>query len=112
MENILKTWLAIFMTLLMLFTGVGIISANIDSKNAKRFVDICQVAVSESVFHPEVMDTCRQMAEDNGYHMVITEKDTNHDGFTDTAYLFLEYAYEIPFIGLTGITKTIKTTLK
>lgn len=115
MENIVKTWLALFLMLSLIYTGIGIIGATINTKNATGFADACASSIQTSKFTDESIIECENKAAENGYSDFMVKKyDMDNDGVIDTAQVSLTYKYEIPFLNIVGDSakKTIRAYSK
>lgn len=99
MENVIKTYLGLFLTFIGVFVCVGITSACISSSNAVSFhADIIK-EVEESNFAPSVMQACIESAESAGYKLeILPIQDAS--GRTVMAEVILDYEYNIPFLGV------------
>lgn len=96
MGQVIKTYLGIFLMMLLLVVGTGIVSAEMEICRARNFKTDVVTELENSHFHPEVIEACRQQAQDMGYELEI---ETYGDGGEiKMAAVTLFYTYQIgPF---------------
>lgn len=100
MEQITKTFLGIYMILLLTFSGISIISASLDASHAEQYVADVANVIEASNFSTDMIDQLRANASAKGYNVTITPIDTNNNGLYDMAEIILEYKYSIPFLNV------------
>lgn len=103
MEQFIKSFLAIFLIILLTFSGVGIIGASIDAAHAEKFASKVADTIENSNYAQNVIDNCKTKATDAGYKsLTINVKDSNNDGYNDMAEVIVEYDYAIGLFNVTG----------
>lgn len=99
MENVIKTYLGLFLTFVAVFVCVGVIGANISASNAVSFHADVVKEIEDSNFAPSVISACISSAESAGYELeIIPIEDAT--GRTIMAEVILDYDYNIPFLGI------------
>lgn len=96
MGQVIKAYLGIFLMMLLLAAGAGVIAAEVEICRARDFKTDVVTELENSNFHPDVIAACRQQAEDMGYDLQI---DTYADGDgIRQASVTLVYSYRLgPF---------------
>ncbi|MGN0342763.1 MAG: hypothetical protein ACI4DO_08210 [Roseburia sp.] len=72
MEQIIKTYLGIFMILLMTVTGIGIVAAEVEVTRAREFKSDVIIELENSDYNVNVLNACMQQAQEIGYDLDIT----------------------------------------
>lgn len=72
MEQIIKTYLGLFMILLMTVTGIGIVAAEMEVTRAREFKSDVIVELENSDYNVNVLDACMDQAEEIGYDLAVT----------------------------------------
>lgn len=100
METIVKAFTGLFFSLLIVYLGVGLISASVEARNADSFAADCVAKIENSNYASEVIKACKEDAKALGYELKIETFQT--EGSKKQAYgiLDLTYRYAIPIIGL------------
>jgi len=110
MNQVVKSFLGIFFLLVLLFTGVGIISAQIHVSAALDYKSAVVTQLENSNYSPAVMNACITQATESGYTLEIRTFSMGNAvqtytaaNVTDTsdvimAEVILNYPYEIPFL--------------
>lgn len=77
MKEVFEAFLGIFFLMLMMVTGVSLISASIDAKNVDANISAYVAEMEESNFSKSIIETVWDDAETRGYgvHMVLYYED-------------------------------------
>lgn len=100
METVVKAFTGLFFSLVIVYLGVGIISASIDARNADSFAADCITRIENSNYASEVVEACKQDAKILGYELEIATFQAGNSGKTAYGILDLKYRYAIPIIGM------------
>lgn len=110
MSQIIKSFMGLFFVLIILFLGVGIISAQMDVSHALDYKSDLVAQLENSNYSPQVINGCIEQALQNGYGISIktfTEggsvKTYTSPSASDTrdvvmAEVVLTYPYQIHFL--------------
>ena len=107
MGSIFKTILGIFLSITIIYCGLGIIWANNDAIAAESYLHTIGNEISAGNLQETVITDCQEQARDNGYELTYhVVKDM--EGYTSYVVLTLEYDYSVSFASLSGKhTKTM-----
>lgn len=72
MSQIVKAFSGIFFLLLLLFLGIGIVSAQMDVEKAKDYKSDIVMEIENSNYSVSVLNACIEQAKANGYDIAIT----------------------------------------
>ena len=105
MKQIIGAFCTLFVLLLYLFTGAGVLEASGGVAAAKEYKAGVIAQIENSNFNPKVINACIQSAAEAGYELEVTncEYDMYHN--IQTAQVALHYQYRLPLFGITQ-TKT------
>lgn len=106
MNQIVKTYLTIFLVLIIILVGTGLIMCALDAQKAEKINSSYANAIASHNFSNESVTTCMSEAEDNDYVLSVNKYDTNSDGYTDTCECILEYDYSLRFLNSSVPTTT------
>ncbi len=111
MSSFLKVILGVFLCIAIVFTNIGVISANNDANAAASYLEYVSNEITTSNFSQDVIDelVAEAAAEPNNYTLVVTPKGRDAAGNYHYAEVELTYHYQIKLIGLdsTHVTKQI-----
>ncbi|MBO5372424.1 MAG: hypothetical protein J6A75_06870 [Lachnospiraceae bacterium] len=71
MSQVFKTFMGVFFILILLLTGVGIISAQMDVSAALNYKTDVVTELENSNYNAEVINACITQAKDKGYEIKI-----------------------------------------
>lgn len=117
MEAFIKGFLGVFLFAVITYLCVGIIFAEIDSSQARNFMDNAKQTIAESHFSKAAIEEAGKKAVENGYEMEIVLYDrgvgTRNINFgkagsgsvgdtkeTECVELTMKYRYLIPILGV------------
>lgn len=102
MSTTIKTYVGIFILLLSVFTMAGVMSASIDSNNARDFHASVIAEIEDSNFAPSVINACKTQASNAGYELLIDENSIvkDEDGKPTLMEVILKYNYHVDFLGV------------
>lgn len=83
MSQVFKTFMGVFFLVLLLLTGVGIISAQLDVTAALDYKADIVTELENSNYSPQVINACIEQAVENGYKLEIR---TFTEGGASTIY--------------------------
>lgn len=95
MGEIFKAYASLFVMLIFLTGGTGLISASIDAKRADDFMTAIITEISDTNFASGVVNACKDKALDAGYVLNVDMVDADGDMHTDSAVCSLIYHYTI-----------------
>lgn len=113
MEQVIKTYLGIFLMMVLATVGIGIVAAEAQICKARNFKSDVVVELENSDYNREVLNACMKQAEESGYRLQITlYEDTGEvilcengnvpfwENEVTMAEVILHYAYQMgPFHG-------------
>lgn len=110
MGQVVKTYLGIFLMMLLTMAGIGIITAEIEVAKARNYKTDVVIELENSAYNPKVAQMCVKQAEESGYILELLFYDAkgrvyrmdaleeNSDVTIDMAEVYLSYQYRIgPF---------------
>lgn len=98
MGAIWKTTLTFAVVILIVVTGVAMISANADVTAAEHYMVDTAMVIQESNYNDGVIDRCRQEADSLGYRLEV-EPFAEVGGRNFRVYVHLYYRYQMPVFG-------------
>ena len=99
MDVIIKVFTGTYVILLLVFASLGIISANIDSRNAVEFASLVDTTIKESNYDQDTIDKLIQDAENRGYELTVSTYAGSNSRVTH-GYATLTYTFEVPIFGI------------
>lgn len=116
MEAFVKGFLGVFLFAVITYLCIGIISAEIDSSQARNFMDNAKQTIAESHFSKAAIEEAGKKAAENGYEMNVILYDrgigTRNINFgktgngsvgdtreTECVEVVMKYRYSIPILG-------------
>jgi hypothetical protein len=102
MENICKAILGVFISVMIVFSGLGILEANNDLTAAERYLYAVAGEISASNFAEEVRKAKVEDARERNYELDVRLVNIGEGQSERTAYavLTLHYPYEIALLGV------------
>ncbi|MGN0291898.1 MAG: hypothetical protein ACI4C5_08200 [Lachnospiraceae bacterium] len=117
MEAFIKGFLGVFIFAMITYLCAGVISAEIDSSQARNYMDNAKQSIAESNFSSDAIEEAGTKAAENGYEMKITvyERGKGKQTFSygesgnasvgDTSKvncveMVMKYPYSIPILGV------------
>lgn len=102
MSSVIKSYLAVILILVAVFTFAGIISVVIDVQNARDFHSSVINEIEISNHAESVIKACKIDAVNNGYTLTTENYHNNSDESSNAQItkVVLKYSYTIAFIGL------------
>ena len=117
MEVFVKGFLGVFIFAMITYLCAGVISAEIDSSQARNYMDNAKQTIAESNFSAAAIQEAGEKAADNGYKMNITiynrgegTQEVSYDGSgngtvddtknTECVEMVMTYDYTIPILGV------------
>lgn len=71
MSQVFKMFMGVFFLVLLLLTGVSIISVQLDVSAALDYKADIVTELENSNYHPQVINSCIRQAQENGYQLEI-----------------------------------------
>ncbi len=109
MKQIIDAFLTIFLVLILVFVGVGVVQSASEGTKATSFMTDCVDMIESSDYSASVISSLKTQAEAQGYEWNI-DLTQNDEGVYTGGRLTLTYDIHIPFIGYED-TKTSTATL-
>ena len=103
MEQLTKVFLTVFLSCVLIFLGVGITTATIDTMQANQYVSGVASEIEASNFAESVVDKYQSEASKigKGYSLEVNPISSNGNYIT-AAQVVLKYDYTIPLLNATG----------
>lgn len=98
MEQMPKVFLGVFFLLLLVFGGISITTASIDSADAEEFTADAAMIIGEHNFSPTVIEELQELAKERDYILTVNLSDLDGDGTSDIGEVLLEYHYSISLV--------------
>lgn len=95
MEQVFKTGITLFLLIIFLLMGLGVVVASMDSVAAEQYTTDAAAEIEAYNFNKNVINSCINNADTKGYKMTVTPVDTDGDGRTDMAEIITEYKYSL-----------------
>ena len=108
MEQIGKTFMGLFLILIITFVGVGVVSTSVDAAHAEQYAANIANYVESSNYSEDVINKCKLAANKKGYTVEINLYDTDNDTWNDMAEINLRYKYSIQILNVKGSYHTAK----
>lgn len=80
--------------------GIGVVTAGIQSANARNYHADVISEIECSNFNKSVVAACQQQAKEKGYYLKIKTMAYDAQGHTKWAEVILDYKYAIPVLNL------------
>ncbi|MEY8391762.1 hypothetical protein AALA98_10365 [Lachnospiraceae bacterium 45-W7] len=100
MGQVIKTYLGMFFLLVTGMVGIGVVTAGIQSANARNYHADVISEIECSNFNESVITACRQQAQKEGYKLSVKTMVYDAWGHTKRAEVILDYEYAIPALNL------------
>lgn len=117
MEAFIKGFLGVFIFAMITYLCAGVISAEIDSSQARNFMDNAKQTIAESNFSQAAIQEAGEKAVENGYEMEVTIYDrgigsrtvsygaagngaAGDTKDTECVEMVMKYPYSIPILGV------------
>lgn len=95
MDQIFKTGITIFLLFAFFVTGVGVMSASMDSAAAEQYTADAAIQIEHYNYSDSVIASCIRNATEKGYTMSVNRIDSDGDGHTDMAEIITKYDFTI-----------------
>lgn len=101
MENIIKAFISVFFTLILVCTGFSIITAVNNGRNADSFLADSVARIENSNYAPSVIAACQNDAANHTpeYTLDVSVAECENDATKKYGSATLTYELKIPFIG-------------
>ena len=100
MGQVIKTYLGMFFLMVTGMVGIGVVTAGIQSANARNYHTDVISEIECSNFNEGVLEACKQQAQDDGYELRVRTMSYDAQGHTKRAEVILDYEYAIPVLNL------------
>ncbi len=105
MNQIIKTYLTIFLLLIIVLVGAGLIVCSLDAQRAEKVNSGYALTIASHNYSDASISACKKEASGNNYALSVKKYDTNCDGYPDVCECILEYDYTLKFLNSgTGTT--------
>jgi hypothetical protein len=98
--QVIKSYLGIFFLMVTGMVGIGVVTAGIQSANARNYHADVISEIECSNFNESVLAACQQQAQAQGYSLQIKTMDYDTMGHVKRAEVILDYEYAIPVLNL------------
>lgn len=99
MDTIVKVFVGIYLILMTIFVSMGIISANLDTRNAQEFASYCEATIKNANYSSETVDLLTTEAEEHGYELYF-ESHAGSNSRATSGYLTIKYSFELPIFSI------------
>ena len=106
MNQIIKTYLTVFLLLIIIFVGTGIIISALDAQKAEKVNSAYASTIASHNYSNDSINACTLEASNNDYVLSVKRYDTNADGYSDICECILEYDYSLSFLNSAATTTT------
>lgn len=100
MGQVIKIYMGLFFLLLEALTGMGIVSAGVQTAAARDYHSDIMEEIACSNFNEGVMEVCVEQAREAGYEVKIEPVKYDEDANIQLASVTLNYEYAIPVLNL------------
>lgn len=107
MDTIIKVFLGIYVLLMVVFVSMGIISANLDTRNAEEFATLCEETIKNSNYNEATINEMITYADENGYQLTC-DTISGSNSRAKTGYMVLRYEFKLPIFNITQYHKIHK----
>lgn len=94
MEQIFNAFIGMLFLFILIFGGISITTAVIDSKNAEEYVAEAAQIIESSNYADDVINNLKDKAAASGYGFTVNSVDLDGDVAADMAEVFLDYKYQ------------------
>ncbi len=106
MNQVVKTYLTIFLILIVILVGAGLIMCALDAQKAEKINSSYASVIACHNYSNDSVMACISEAADDDYVLSVKKYDTNADGYADTCECILEYDYSLKFLNASAPTTT------
>ncbi len=98
MEQVIKAFLGVFIAVMMIFAGIGVMNTSIQAKNADIMIDSIASAWEASNHMLTAGELSAGLSED--YQLSIDTAKSAANGNVSYAIMKLRYKYRVPLLGI------------
>lgn len=98
MEVVIKSFLGVFFTLVVVFMGVNVNTASSQACAANMFAADCVSKIENANYAESVIEACRQDAKNRGYEFSVETYQPEGTKVTNYGVLCLAYQFEMPLL--------------
>ncbi len=98
MNQIVKTYMTIFLLLIIVLVGAGLILCSLDAQRAEKTNSGYAMTIAGHNYSDASINACKSEASGNDYVLSVKKYDTNSDGYPDVCECILEYDYSLKFL--------------
>ena len=106
MNQVIKTYLTIFLILIVVLLGAGLIMCALDAQRAEKSNSSYAGVIASHNYSDDAVTACILEAADDDYVLSVKKYDTNADGYEDICECILEYDYSLRFLNTSTPTTT------
>ena len=106
MNQIIKTYLTIFLMLVIMLVGGGLIVCSLDAQKAEKVNSAYASTIAGHNYSDSIINRCISEASTDDYVLSVKKYDTNSDGYSDICECILEYDYSLRFLNSASATTT------
>lgn len=100
MEKIITAFATLFVLLVAIFAGTGVMTVSSEVARAKEYKADVIAEIENSNFNQVVIDACIDQAKNAGYELEVLNTIYDADNNITTAEVILSYEYDIPIFGI------------
>ena len=98
MNQVIKTYLALALMLIIMLVGAGLIVCAIDAQRAEKVNSGYASTIASHNYSDSSIEQCKNEATADDYELNVKRWDTNNDGHYDVCECVLEYDYTLKFL--------------
>lgn len=100
MKKILTTFFIVFLLMIFVIVGIGIISVNLDIEKARDYKADVIAEIENSNFNTKVIASCIDQATEAGYELEVTPIVTDTETNQQIATIVLKYQYTFKILNI------------
>lgn len=100
MDSVIKAFMGVFFSLLLVMLGYGVLSAAMDARNASAFANGCVQKIESSDYAPSVIESCKNDAKELGYDLSVSMYPGSNGKRIQYGNLQLKYDFSVPFLAV------------
>ncbi len=106
MNQIIKTYSSLFLMMIIVLVGAGLIFCALDAQKAEKINASYASTIAAHNYSDAVINKCKQDASGSDYVLTVSKYDTNADSYYDICECILEYDYSLRFLNSNNQTTT------
>lgn len=100
LDIVFKAFVGVVAAIVIVGSGLGVTTAFSQVVAAENYMESVAKVIVESNYNTDVINTCVQEAQGNGYVLEVMVQPASKDGVNYFAKICLNYYFEIPLLGI------------